>query len=65
MYTVALGVIMSLGRERPPSKTTLEQRDLTVKYDVEKQRHSSQTYDVHNRPNASRCDHEKSFVRTK
>ena len=34
---------MSLGRERPPSKTTLEQRGLTVNSDIEKQRHSSRT----------------------
>ena len=32
---------------------------LTLKSDMEKQRHSSQSYDVHNRPDASRCDHEK------
>ena len=31
------------GRTRGPSKTTLEQRDLTQKSDIEKQRHSSST----------------------
>ena len=55
-------VVILLGRERPPSKTTSAR---TKKSDIEKQRHSSRSYDVHNRPNASRCDHEKSMVGTK
>ena len=41
--TGILGVMMSLGEEQPPAKTTLEQSDLTVKSDIEKQRHSSGT----------------------
>ena len=32
---------------------------LTLKSDIEMHRHSSQSYDVHNGPNASRCDHKK------
>ena len=36
--------MVSLGRERPPSKTkNVRTKDLTVKSDIEKQRHSSRT----------------------
>ena len=38
-----LGELMSLGRERPPSKITPEERDLTEKFSIEKQRRSSST----------------------
>ena len=54
-----------VGNGPPRRQRTLEQRYSTLKSDIEKQRHSSQSYDVHNRPNASRCDHGKSVVGTK
>ena len=52
--------MMSLGRERPPSKTTNVRTNVFIRDIQYRKATTQQSYDI--RPiNASRCDHEKQF----
>ena len=55
--------MMPLGRERPPSRTTSARTRVFIREIGYRKAMKQQSCD--NRPNASRCDHEKSVVGTK